>query len=100
MIEKYQLSAEELAQEEEIISLLDSGEFKSVPNLEEEMSIAQTAARNYFKDKESRVINNIDIKVQDFTKIKKLATKREMSFCDLVSEILHDYATGHLKKAG
>jgi predicted DNA binding CopG/RHH family protein len=55
------------------------------------------AAKNFLK--ENKVLEKIEIKAQDLSKIKRLATEREMDYKRLVSEMLHDYATGLLKKA-
>ncbi len=96
-MEKYQISQEELDEEEEVIRAFEAGELKSIPNAQEEIRIAKIAARNFLKEK--KVLNNIDIKAQDLTKIKQLANKRDMPYTKLISEILHDYATNHFKKA-
>ncbi len=88
---KIKLDKEEL----ELSRSLDRGEWKSVPNLEEEKEKAKIAAGNYFrKTKEKRIC--IRVFSNDLEKIRAIAAEEGLPYQTLVTSILHKYAARHV----
>jgi predicted DNA binding CopG/RHH family protein len=94
-LRKVKLDKEELA----LSRSIDRGEWKSVPNLEEEKEKAKIAASNYFrKVKEKRIC--IRVFFNDLEKIKAIAEEEGLPYQTLLTSILHKYAAGRLKAVG
>jgi predicted DNA binding CopG/RHH family protein len=83
--------------EREMLNDAESGQFKSVENLDEEMQIAKTAAHNYTK-RDSRI--NIRISGMDLDKIREIAEQEGIPYQTLVASIIHKYVNGRLIDKG
>jgi predicted DNA binding CopG/RHH family protein len=80
-------------EEKELLKSVESGEWKSVPDLKEEINRSKQYAKNTFK-KDKRL--NIRISKRDLDALKIKALEHGMPYQTLVSSILHKYTTGHL----
>jgi predicted DNA binding CopG/RHH family protein len=89
-MKKVMLNKEEWQLEKEI----DSGEWKVVPNLAEEIVKYQKYARNTL-NKNKKI--NIRISDWDYEKIKIKAVSEGLPYQTLISSIIHKYVTGQLK---
>lgn len=81
--------------EKEIEEALESGEFKSVKNLEEEIAIAREMAESHTR-KDQRM--NIRISQRDLERIKSKAMEEGVPYQTLVTSVLHKYVSGKLKE--
>jgi len=82
-------------QEKEIEEALESGEFKSVKNLEDEIAAAREMAENHLR-KDQRM--NIRISQRDLERIKTKAMEEGIPYQTLVTSVLHKYVSGKLKE--
>jgi len=80
-------------EELELLGSLDSGEWQSIQNVEEEIKQHQIIAKNTLK-KDKRI--NIRLSSHDLEALKTNAVELGMPYQTLVSSILHQYATGRL----
>ena len=81
------------AEEKQLSDSFDLGEWKSVENLDEEMTKAQEAASRYLR-KDARI--NIRISSSDLERLKQMAAYEGLPYQTLISSILHKYSAGHL----
>jgi predicted DNA binding CopG/RHH family protein len=81
--------------EKEIEEALESGKFKSVKNLEEEIAVAKQMAENHAR-KDQRM--NIRISQSDLERIKSKAMEEGIPYQTLVTSVLHKYVSGKLKE--
>jgi len=81
--------------EKEIEEALESGEFKSVTNLEQEIKIAMEMAENHSR-KDQRM--NIRISQRDLERIKSKAMEEGVPYQTLITSVLHKYVSGKLKE--
>ncbi|MBI5418365.1 antitoxin [Candidatus Poribacteria bacterium] len=88
-MKKILLDKEELELEKEI----EKDEWKSVPNLENEIRKYQKYAR-YTLNKNKKI--NIRISEYDYEKIKIKAAQEGLPYQTLISSIIHKYLTGQL----
>lgn len=81
----YELTKEE----QELLDAFENGEFKSVPNLEEEKKRFQQIARNTLNK-----LRNINIRLseKDLIKLKRKAAEDGIPYQTLASSILHRFA--------
>ncbi|MBI1961199.1 MAG: antitoxin [Parcubacteria group bacterium] len=91
--EKYYESLD--AEEKELLDAYNKGEFKSVPNLEEEKQKLVAAARATMAKKRNI---NIRISERDLHKIKTKAAEKGLPYQTLVSSVLHQYSNGKVKE--
>jgi len=86
-------------EESEILDSVESGEWNSVENLEEEISSHQEIAKNTLK-KDKRV--NLRMSSKDLEAIKTFAVEEGLPYQTLMSSVLHKFITGRLvdKQAG
>lgn len=82
-------------EEKEILEAYERGNFKSIPNLEEEKQKLVAAARATLN--KNRNIN-IRISERDLHKLKAKATERGLPYQTLVSSVLHQYTNGRIKE--
>ena len=81
-------------EEEELLSSFESGEWKTIKNVEKEkLSASKTAARTLRKD----VRINIRLTSNDLSNIKQMAAYEGLPYQTLISSVLHKYAAGHLR---
>ena len=80
-------------EEQELLKSLESGEWESVDNLEDEIAKHRAAAKNTLK-KDQRI--NIRLSSSDLESLKTNAVELGMPYQTLVSSVLHQYATGRL----
>lgn len=79
--------------EEDILASFESGEWRSVPDLDEEVSrYASSAAATLTKDK--RI--NIRLSSRDLEDIQMRAAEEGMPYQTLIASIVHKYASGRL----
>lgn len=90
---KYYESLDE--EERELLDAYNKGDFKSVPNLEEEKQKLVAAARATLN--KNRNIN-IRISEKDLLKIKAKASEKGLPYQTLVSSVLHQYSNGKIKE--
>lgn len=81
-------------EEQELVDSFERGEWRSVPNFEQEKMKAQRAAAATFK-KDRRV--NIRISSRDLIGLQKRAVEEGIPYQTLISSILHKYvSTGRI----
>ena len=78
--------------EQEISDSFDKDEWKSVKNINREMSTAKKAAKNTLH-KDARI--NIRLSSADLIRIKQKAAFEGVPYQTLIASILHKYAAGH-----
>ena len=79
--------------EKELFESVESGEWTTVKNLDEEIALArEAAAATYGKDRRM----NIRLSSRDLTSLKVRAREEGIPYQTLVSSILHRYLTGRL----
>lgn len=81
--------------EKGIEEALESGEFKSVKDLEKEIVVAREMAENHSR-KDQRM--NIRISQRDLERIKSKAMEEGIPYQTLVTSVLHKYVSGKLKE--
>lgn len=81
------------AYEKDLMDSLDLGEWKSVPNLEDEISSHINIAKNTLK-KDKRV--NIRLTSRDLEGLQIRAIEDGIPYQTLMASILHKYVTGRL----
>ena len=81
------------SEEKELMESLETGEWVSVDNLEEEINLHQKIAKNTLR-KDKRI--NIRLSSIDLEAIKTNAVEMGLPYQTLVSSILHQYITGRL----
>ena len=81
------------SEEMELLESLESGEWNSVNNLEDEIQIHQNIAKNTLK-KDKRV--NLRISSKDLEAIKTYAVEEGLPYQTLMSSVLHKFVTGRL----
>jgi predicted DNA binding CopG/RHH family protein len=81
------------SQEIELLESLESGEWNSVNNLEDEIQTHQNIAKNTLK-KDKRV--NLRISSKDLEAIKTYAVEEGLPYQTLMSSVLHKFVTGRL----
>ncbi len=87
---KYQLDKEE----KELLNSIESGQWTSVDNLEDEISSHQVVAKNTLQ-KDKRI--NIRLSSNDLEALKTNASELGLPYQTLVSSVLHQYATNRLR---
>jgi len=92
-MKSYKLDTEE----QELINSLENDEWKSVPNLKDEIKLHQEIAKNTLK-KNKRI--NIRLSLNDLEALKTQAVELGLPYQTLVSSILHQYASGRLVQNG
>jgi predicted DNA binding CopG/RHH family protein len=87
------IKAEKKQYEDDILESYESGEWKSVANLDEEIArYASSAAATLTKDK--RI--NIRLSSRDLEDIQMRAAEEGMPYQTLIASIVHKYASGRL----
>ena len=87
------------SEEMELLESLESGEWNSVNNLEDEIQVHKNIAKSTLK-KDKRV--NLRISSKDLEAIKIYAVEEGLPYQTLMSSVLHKFVTGRLvdKQAG
>ena len=85
----FNLNSEEM----ELLESLESGEWNSVNNLEDEIQTHQNIAKNTLK-KDKRV--NFRMSSKDLEAIKTYAVEEGLPYQTLMSSVLHKFVTGRL----
>ncbi len=85
----FNLDSEEI----ELLESLESGEWNSVNNLEDEIQVHQNIANNTLK-KDKRV--NLRMSSKDLEAIKTYAVEEGLPYQTLISSVLHKFVTGRL----
>jgi predicted DNA binding CopG/RHH family protein len=80
-------------EEQELLESIESGEWQSVDNLEDEIKKHKEIAKNTLK-KDKRI--NIRLSSNDLQMLKTTAAELGMPYQTLVSSVLHQYVTGRL----
>ena len=80
-------------EEQELLKSIESGEWQSVDNLEDEIKKHKEIAKNTLK-KDKRI--NIRLSSNDLQMLKTTAVELGMPYQTLVSSVLHQYVTGRL----
>jgi predicted DNA binding CopG/RHH family protein len=80
-------------EEQELLESIESGEWQSVDNLEDEIKKHREIAKNTLK-KDKRI--NIRLSSNDLQMLKTTAAELGIPYQTLVSSILHQYVTGRL----
>lgn len=78
--------------EKELLKSIESGEWKSVSNLENSIIFAKKTAENTLL-KDAQI--NIRISKNDLEKLKQKAAYRGLPYQTFISSVLHEYAAGH-----
>ena len=81
------------SEEMELLESLESGEWNSVNNLEDEIQTHQNIAKNTLK-KDKRV--NLRMSSKDLEAIKTYAVEEGLPYQTLMSSVLHKFVTGRL----
>jgi predicted DNA binding CopG/RHH family protein len=77
--------------ERDILKSYEKGEWKSVPNLVEEISKAQEYARNTMRLLRKTKRINIRISAMDLAGIQTIAAEEGLPYQSLISSVLHKY---------
>jgi len=77
-------------EEQELLDAFEKGEFKSVPNLEEQKEYFRKIARNTLN--KARNIN-IRLSERDLSRLKRKAAEEGLPYQTLASSILHKFAS-------
>ena len=80
-------------EEIKLLESLESGEWSSVENLENEIQVHQNIAKNTLK-KDKRV--NLRMSSKDLEAIKTYAVEEGLPYQTLMSSVLHKFVTGRL----
>ena len=80
--------------ENEILKDLEEGNFVSVDNLDEELTLAKQAANNFTK-RDSRI--NIRISAADLNMARRIAAQEGLPYQTLLASVIHKFVTGRLK---
>ncbi len=80
-------------EEKELVRSVEKGEWRSVPQLSDQIRKYERYARNTFK-KSKRI--NIRITERDLMSIKKRALQEGIPYQTFISSILHKFVTGQL----
>ena len=80
-------------EEADLLASIESGEWESVPNVEEEIKRHGAYAQNTLK-KDRRV--NIRLSSGDLSDIQVKALEQGVPYQTLIASVLHRYVTGHL----
>ena len=88
-MKNFNLDSEEM----ELLESLESGEWNSVNNVEDEIQTHQNIAKNTLK-KDKRV--NLRISSKDLEAIKTYAVEEGLPYQTLMSSVLHKFVTGRL----
>jgi len=83
-------------EEKELLNSFNRGEWQSIPNVESEIRRYQEYAKA--TTRQTRQVN-IQILQSDFVALEKTASEKGISYQALISSILHDYVSNHLKRA-
>lgn len=90
---KRKIRADEKQYEADVLSSFESGEWKSVPDLHDEIArYSSSASATLSKDK--RI--NIRLPSRDLEDIQMRAAEEGMPYQTLIASILHKYASGRL----
>lgn len=90
---KNKVSAEDKRYEEDLLGSFEKGEWRSVPDLKDEIErYASSAASALSKDK--RI--NIRLSSRDLEDIQMRAAEEGMPYQTLIASVLHKYASGRL----
>ena len=81
------------SEEMELLESLESGEWNSVNNLEDEIQSHQNIAKSTLK-KDKRV--NLRMSSKDLEAIKTYAVEEGLPYQTLMSSVLHKFVTGRL----
>ena len=81
------------SEEMELLGSLESGEWNSVDNLEDELISHQNIAKSTLK-KDKRV--NLRMSSKDLEAIKTYAVEEGLPYQTLMSSVLHKFVTGRL----
>ena len=81
------------AEETKLLESLESGEWNSVNNLEDEIQAHQNIAKSTLK-KDKRV--NLRMSSKDLEAIKTYAVEEGLPYQTLMSSVLHKFVTGRL----
>src|SRR5437660_89015 len=93
MMKKHKASNLNLDQEEkDLLESVESGEWHSVSNLEEEADSAKNAAENFLR-KDERI--TLRISSSDLTRLKQKAAYKDLPYQTFIASVLHEYAAGH-----
>ncbi len=87
----YNLDKEERA----LLRSIERGEWKSVPNFEQEKKQAEENAR-YTLTRNKAI--NIRLSPQDLSRLKQRAMEKGLPYQTLVASIIHQYNNGRLKE--
>ena len=81
-------------EEIEILDDIEAGNYRSVENMKESLSLAKKAAKNT-----SAKVKNINIRVTqaDITKLKSKSIEVGIPYQTIVTALIHNYASGKLK---
>lgn len=80
-------------EEKELLRSVEKGEWRSIPQLNEQIKKYEKYARNTFR-RSKRI--NIRITERDLINIKKRALQEGIPYQTLIASILHKFATGQL----
>jgi predicted DNA binding CopG/RHH family protein len=80
-------------EEKKISDSFNLEEWKSIDNIEEEITKAKETASRYLH-KDARI--NIRISSSDLERLKQIAAYEGLPYQTLISSVLHKYSAGHL----
>ena len=84
-------------EEQALLQSFEAGEWRSVPDLTEEMEASRAAARNTF-NKSRRI--NLRVTERDFMLAHARAREEGIPYQTLLSSIIHKYLSGRLTEQG
>jgi predicted DNA binding CopG/RHH family protein len=83
-------------EERDLLDSVESGEWKSTSNIDDEMVFAKKAAENSLR-KDARV--TLRISSSDLDRLKQKAAYKGLPYQTFIASVLHEYAAGHFVDA-
>lgn len=81
-------------EELEILEALESGSLKRSINADEEIALAQNAAKEYLSKSKNITIR---LSLADVTNVKRRSQEIGIPYQTIISSLVHQYASGKLK---
>lgn len=79
-------------EESELLESVESGEWKTVNNIEEETAFVKEASENFLR-KDERI--TLRISSGDLDRLKQKAAYKGLPYQTFIASVLHEYAAGH-----
>ena len=82
-------------EEKDLLESVESGEWKTSNNIDEEVIFSKKAAGNFLR-KDERV--TLRLSSGDLDRLKQKAAYKGLPYQTFIASVLHEYAAGHFKE--